>query len=314
MNVLLTGGHGAVGRFVLEELDRRGHDVTVFDLNDDEALQTRLSYNYIHGDVTDTAAVKQAMDNMDVVVHLAALKRPACENDPKLAQEVIVGGTVNVFEAAVAANTRVIHVSTKSVFGQVSGTYAYPHYDPLPEDAPKRSVGDIYSLTKRAAENYRQAYARKFDLDVASFRFASTFGPGKMAVPGKGMLVPDAIEGAMKGDSVDLPGGDELNDWIYFGDIANGLADSVEAPTLTYPTYHLGTGELRSLKDFASVLRKECPEATVTVEDGYNPQNKDHPMYARLDISRAQEDLSYEPEYSLADGIRDYMNRLDPIK
>lgn len=311
MDVVVTGGHGAVGRFVVEELTARDHDVTVFDLADDEALRERLGHHYVDGDVTDEAAITDAIEGADAVVHLAALKRPACEDDPKLAQEVIVGGTVNVFEAAVAADARVVHISTKSVFGHISGTYAYPSYDPLPEDAPQQPVGDVYGLTKRATEGYRQAYVRKFDLDVASFRFASTFGPGKVAVPGKGMLIPDAIEGAMRGESVDLPGGDEQNDWIYFGDIAVGLADAVEAPTLSYPAYHVGTGELKSMRDFAAVLREECPDATVSVADGRNPQSKDHPMYARLDISRAREDLGYEPEYGLADGIRDYIDRLD---
>lgn len=311
MDVLLTGGHGAVGRFVIEELDGRGHDLTVFDLADDETFRSRFDYEYVDGDVTDAEAVADAVADEDAVVHLAALKRPACEANPKRAQEVIVGGTVNVFEAAVAADARVVHISTKSVFGQISGTYAYPSYDPLPEDAPKQSVGDVYGLTKRATESYRQVYVRKHDLDVASFRFASTFGPGKVAVPGKGMLIPDAIEGAMRGETVELPGGDELNDWIYFGDIAVGLADAVEAPTLSYPAYHVGTGELHSLRDFADVLREECPEATITVEDGHNPQDKDHPMYARLDISRARADLGYEPEYGLRDGIRDYIDRLE---
>jgi len=245
------------------------------------------------------------------VVHLAALKRPTCEENPRIAQEVIVGGTVNVFDAAVNTGARVVHVSTKSVFGHISGAYAYPHYNPLSEDAPQQPVGDIYGLTKRATEGYRKAYVRKFDLDVASFRFASTFGPGKVAVPGKGILIPDAIEGAMRGETVELPGGEEQNDWIYFGDIAVGLADAVEASTLSYPAYHIGTGELNSMRDIAAVLRQECPDATISVADGRNPQNKDHPMYARLDISRARDDLGYEPEYALAGGIRDYIDRVD---
>lgn len=173
IDVTLTGGHGAVGRFLVEELDARGHEVTVFDITDDEMLRSTFDHEYVDGDVTDADAVADAVAVVDAVVHLAALKRPACEARPKRAQEVIVGGTVNVFEAAVTSGARVVHVSTKSIFGQISGTYAYPSYDPLPEDAPKQPVGDIYGLTKMATESYRQAYVRKHDLDVASFRFAS---------------------------------------------------------------------------------------------------------------------------------------------
>jgi len=285
--------------------------VTVFDIADDEGLREQYDYAYVDGDVTDEGAVEAAVGGADAVVHLAALKRPACEEDPKRAQAVNVGGTVKVFDAAAAAAVRVVHVSTKSVFGEVGGPYGHPHYEPLSEDAPKRVVGDVYGLTKTATEAYRRAYIRKHDLDTASFRFASTFGPGKVAVPGKGMLIPDAIEGAARGKTVELTGGDHLNDWIYFGDVARGLVDAVETSTLSYPAYHIGTGELNSLRDFATVLRDVCPDASITVEGGLDPQEKDHPVYARMDASRARSDLGFEPAYGLEGGIRDYVERLD---
>ncbi|MFB6160549.1 MAG: NAD-dependent epimerase/dehydratase family protein [Haloferacaceae archaeon] len=314
MEVAVTGGHGAIGRFLLEELTGRGHDVTVFDVEDDADLRSRLAHDFVQGDVTDGDAVADALDGTDAVVHLAALKRPACNDDPKLAQEVNVGGTVNVFEAAADADVRVVHVSTKSVLGQIGGRYGYPAYEPLPEDAHRSSMGDVYRLTKVATESYREVYTDEYGLEAASVRFASTYGPGKVAVPGKGQLVPDAIEGAMRGETVALSGGDEQNDLIYFGDVANGLADAVEAPALNYPVYHLGTGELASLRDLAAVLRDECPEATITVEGGRNPLEKDYPNYARMDISRARTDLGYEPQYDLAAGVRDYVRRLEAAR
>lgn len=310
MLVVVSGGHGAIGRFVVEELCTRGHDVAVFDLVDDAALRSAHGHVYVEGDVTDEAAVGDVIDGADAVVHLAALKRPACDAAPKRAAAANIGGTTNVFEAAVAADARVVHVSTKSVFGQIGRPYGYPRYEPLPEDALKQSVGDVYSLTKRATEDYRRAYVRMDGLDAASVRFASTFGPGKVAVKGKGTLLPDAIEGAARGETISLSGGDELNDWIYFGDVAVGLADAVEAPSLSYPAFHLGTGELHSLDDVADVLRAECPDASITVAGGRNPQDTTHPTYARLDISRARDDLGYEPAYGLAGGIRDYLDRL----
>jgi UDP-glucose 4-epimerase len=310
MDVVVTGGHGAIGRFVVEECISRGHDVTVFDIEDDEEQRASFGYDYEKGDVTNAEAVESCLDGSDAVVHLAALKRPACNDRPKLAQEVNIGGTVNVFEAVVGTDTRVIQVSSKSVFGQASGPYAYPRYEALDEGTPKQSVGDIYGLTKTATESYRQVYVREHQIDAASFRFASSYGPGKVAVPGKGMLIPELIEGAPRGQKITLPGGDEQNDWIYFGDIANGLVDAVEAPQMNYPVYHVGTGRLNSLSDFATILREGCPDAEITVEAGLNPQNKDHPLYAKMDISRAQSDLGYEPEYTLRDGIQEYLNRI----
>lgn len=312
MDVTVTGGHGAIGRFVLEELHARGHDVTVFDLEDDANLREQFGHDYIEGDLTDRDAVADELDGQDAIVNLAALKRSACNADPKLAQEVNIGGTVNVFEAAVDTDLRVVDVSSKAVYGHISGRYAYPHYEPLSEDGQRNPTGKIYDLTKIADESYRQFYEDRHGIDAASFRFGSSFGPGKVAKVGHGRLIPDAIEGAMRGETVVLPGGDELNDWAYFGDIATGLADAVDADELSYPAYNVATGEGKSMHDFAAVLRDECPDADVAVDDGRNPQDKAHPQAAVLDISRAREDLGYEPQYGVAGGIRDYMERIDP--
>lgn len=311
MDVTVTGGHGAIGRFVVEELRDRGHGVTVFDLEDDPELRDEFGYKHVEGDLTDPDAVAAALHGEDAVVNLAALKRSACNNNPKLAQEVNIGGTINVFEVAADTDLRVIDVSSKAIYGHIAGRYAYPHYEPLSEDGPRNPTGKIYDLTKVANESYRQFYEDRHDIDAASFRFGSSFGPGKVAKVGGGRLIPDAIEGAMQGQEVVLPGGDELNDWAYFGDIATGLADAVDADTLSYSTYNVATGEGKSMHDFATVLREECPQASITVKDGRNPQNKAHPQAAVLDISRAREDLDYEPQYGVAGGVRDYMERID---
>lgn len=310
MDVLVTGGHGAIGRLVVDELVGRGHDVTVFDLQGDDQLQRQHGHAFVQGDITDPNSVNDAVANRDAIVHMAALKRPACNADPKLAHDVNIGGTVNVLDATAGTDTRIVHISSKSVFGEIGGSHAYPLYEALDEGGPKQSIGDVYGLTKAATESYMRAYVRAQDVDAASFRFGSSYGPGKVAVPGKGMLLPELIEGAPRGDPITVPGGDEQNDWIYFGDIANGLADAVEASALNYPVYHIGSGRLHSLRDFVAVLRDACPDANITVESGLNPQDKDHPLYARLDISRARTDLGYEPAYSLREGIRDYLDRI----
>jgi UDP-glucose 4-epimerase len=311
MEVTVIGGHGGIGRFVVAELVTRGHTVSVFDLEDDGGFREEYDYSYVSGDVTEGSSVVDALKGQDAVVHLAALKRPACRENPKLAQEVNVGGSVNVFDAAAELDIRVIHVSSKAIFGHISGRYAYPVYEPLGEEAPRNPVGNVYGLTKMASESYRQVFEDKYDIDAASFRFGSSFGPGKVAFEGKGLLIPDAIEAALRGGTVTLPGGDEKNDMIYFGDIAVGLADAVEASTLNYSTYHLGSGELTSMYDFAEVLREECPDADIRVKSGRNPQNKDHPHYALMDISRARSDFNYEPRHGFAGGIRSYMERLE---
>lgn len=313
MRVLVTGGAGAIGRFVVEELCDRGHDVTVFDRVALDGAGLRIDdtdATSVTGDVTVPEDVADAVARTDTVVHLAALMPPACEADPRRANRVNVGGTLNVLEAAAGTETRVLCASSKAVYGAVMGAHAHPTYEPLSEDAPREPT-NVYGATKLAVENYCRAYARNDDLDVAWFRFAATFGPGKGEAHGALSLLARLVENADAGKPVHLSGVDERNDWIYYPDIAAGVATAVEADALTHRAYHLGTGEAPTLRAFVDFVRKRRPDATIEAEGGLDFFDQSSPRYCRLDISRARTDLGYEPEYPVEAAINDFLERLE---
>lgn len=303
MEVLVTGGSGAIGSFVVEELTRRGHSATVFDITGSESE----GGSFVRGDVTSENAVADAVAGADAVVHMASLLPPACRRDPKRAERVNVGGSVNVFSEALDAANRLVYVSSKAVFGPITGAHAHPTYEPLGEDAPK-SPTTVYGKTKYASEQLLATY-RKRGLDAAAVRFASTYGPGKGDEHGALALVPEAIERAANGEDVHLVGGDQRNDFVYYGDLANGIADLLEAPSLTHAAYHVGSGTTASLRKFAEVLEART-SATVTVEGGLNFYGHDEPTYCRLDISRVRADAGYDPEFPAAAAVEDYLGRL----
>lgn len=310
MDVLVTGGSGCIGRCVVDELVARDHSVTIFD----RAQPHRSSVEYVSGDVTNESAVKAAVDGNDVVVHLAALIR----SDRKQAIErVNVGGTLNVLEAAAITDARILYASSKAVFGALGGRYGHPEYTPLGPDAPREPVIG-YGVTKLASEHYCELYAEQRGLDVAILRFGGTYGPGQ--VEGYADFTDDdedavavtssLVERAARGESVTLTGGDQLEDYAYLRDIANGVADAVETPTWTYPAYHISSGTLVSLRDFKRVLDAEFPAADVTIQGGLNHRRDRYPMYCRMDISRARSDLGFEPQYSLREGVLDHVETI----
>ncbi len=106
MNVLLTGPFGTIGTRVLEELLRRNHTVTCFDL--DTKLNRKLARKFgtrirmCWGDITDKASVNAAVAGQDAVIHLAALIPPMSEQKPQLAEKINVGGTQLVIDAIAA--------------------------------------------------------------------------------------------------------------------------------------------------------------------------------------------------------------------
>lgn len=318
MEILVTGGAGAIGRFVVAELADRGHDVTVFDRVEptfEGVTADSPEFTYVDGDVTDSSAVARAIEtpdgSVDAVVHLAALLPDACEADPRRAERVNVGGTLNVLAAASEREkVRVLCASSKAVYGSITGEHAHPTYEPMSEDAPK-SPTSVYGTTKLACEQYCRAYARNEDLDVACFRFASTFGPGKGDSHGVLSLLSKLIEGGAAGEDVSVTGVDQRSDFLYYPDLAAGVAAAVEAGTLSNRAYHLGSGQAVPLRAYVEAVRERYPDARIEAEGGLNFYERTHPSYCRLDVSRARTDLGYEPQYGPDEAVEDYLQRLE---
>lgn len=303
MHLLVTGGGGAIGTFVARTLREEGHEVTAFDLVgcDVEGVTS------VEGDVTDEAAVSAAVEGADAVVHLAALLPDACAASPRRAERVNVGGSLTVFEAAVEAGVRVVYASSKAVFGVPRGVHGPPTYAPMGEDAPK-DPHSVYGATKLAVERLADAY-RRDGADLVGLRFASTYGPGKGDAHGALAYLPSLVRRAAAGEAVAVEGGDQPNDFVYYGDVARGVAAAVEADDPSHAVYHVGSGEAVTLRAFADALRRET-DADVTVESGMNFRGAEPPTYCRLDVSRARADLGYEPAYPVDCAVADFVDRL----
>src|SRR6516162_1987237 len=144
MRVLLTGGYGCIGTWIVKNLLERGDQVWIYDLKEDPhrldliltAEQLR-QVRFIQGDVTDLPNLSRALQQNEIshVIHLAGLQVPVCRADPLLGAKVNVLGTLAVFEAARQAQgqvERLVYASSAAVFGPPE---AYPS-GPLADDVP----------------------------------------------------------------------------------------------------------------------------------------------------------------------------------
>jgi nucleoside-diphosphate-sugar epimerase len=135
MRVLVTGGAGYVGCVLVEELLAVGYEVRVLDsLRKPGAPLLHLLANprleFQRGDVRDQPAVREALRDADIAVHLAAVVGyPACERDPWLAREVNVGGTANL-TAARQGSQLIIFPSSLSNYGSVPEGICTEEMDP----------------------------------------------------------------------------------------------------------------------------------------------------------------------------------------
>jgi UDP-glucose 4-epimerase len=318
MRVLITGGMGVIGAEASRKFVREGHRPVLYSRHRDESLIRDIvdKVDIELGSVLDRARLTEVFKSRGIthVVHTAAYISALSARHPAESVEINVMGTVNVLEAARAANVeRVVYTSAKGVYGPFRGEYGAPTYKPIIEDHPK-DPKRIYDSAKLMGEN-ATLYWGTLGLDVVVLRFATTYGPGKTSRHGNMGVTSQIIEQPASGQPFRIAqGGDEKDDFIYNKDSALGIYLASVAKNLDNRVFNIGTGIGVTLKDVAAILRKHLPNAVIDVGPGLNFLGSPYPMHGVYDISRAQKELGYQPEYDLERGIADYLESLQRLK
>lgn len=318
MRVLITGGMGVIGAEATRKFVREGHRPVLYARHRDESLISDIldKVDIELGSILDRARLTEVFKSRGIthVVHTAAYISALSAKHPAESVEINVMGTVNILEAARDAKVeRVVYTSAKGIYGPLTGEYGAPTYKPITEDhrkEPKR----IYDSAKLMGEN-TTLYWGTLGLDVVVLRFATTYGPGKTTRHGNMGVTSQIIERPASGQPFHLAqGGDEKDDFIYNKDSALGIFLAATAQNLQSRVFNIGTGVPTTLKDVAAILRRHLPNAVIEVGPGLNFLGAAYPMYGIYDISRAQRELGYKPEYDLERGIADYLESLQKLK
>lgn len=313
--ILVIGGMGAIGMWVTRELVELGHQAVVLDPRLDLRFLHDLEgqFEYVAGDVTDLPHLIHTLREraIDRVIHLAAVLWQ-CEENPPLGLRVNTEGTINVLEAArIAGVGRVAYTSAKAVYGQITGPFSHPEYDPIVEDYPK-NPDSIYGATKLASEHFGLHYARKFGVDFVAMRLATLYGPGRLLRHGAVALMCELVERARAGQPMRVErGAEQGDDLLYTRDVAHGIVRAALAEAPTDRIFNLGSGRATTLGEFATAVRDVFPSAEIEVGPGLDYWGMGKQYYMVLDSQRAKEQLGFEPRFSLVDGIRDYVRALE---
>lgn len=182
MKVVVTGGLGKLGQWVVRELltKRQGvaHEVTVFDR---VSAAADAQIRYLTGDIQNLGQVFGALAGADAVIHLAAVHRYGLTTDDATFQTNVLG-TFNVHEAAYRLGImRVVSTSSESVLGWDYRERDFlPDYLPIDEDHPVRPQ-DAYGLSKEAGEAIARSYAAKCNMETIVLRPPWIVSPEEMA-------------------------------------------------------------------------------------------------------------------------------------
>lgn len=286
MTVLLTGGGGFLGAWIIRRLAAQGLDVRVFDRREDRGMVRAIAgdaadrVEWRTGDVASGDDVMRAAEGCDFAIHLAAILTPACAENPILGAQVNLIGTLNVFEAAKAQGMRgVAYASSAGVFGPDDGAIPYPTTH--------------YGAFKLACEGSGRAYWLDAGISSVGFRPAIVYGPGRETGLTAGPSI--ACRAAVAGQPYTI-GYSGAADMIYVDDVA---AVFEAAATRSFDGAHAFSlvGEVADVTEITAGIKGLVPGAKI---DWAGPPLPLHPVIAPSRIAAV---LGTLPHTSLAEGL-----------
>ncbi len=300
--VLITGGGGLIGSHIADQLLAEGvNEIIIVDsfIRGDRSNLTHgcpgNSLRVIEGDIRDRKVVAAAMQGVDVVFHQAAIRITQCAEDPRLALDVLVGGTFNVLEAAVQAGVKkVVAASSASIYGLAEAF-------PTPENHHSYNNRTIYGAAKSFNESMLRSFTEMYGLKYVALRYFNVYGPRMDIYGAYTEVLIRWMERIAAGEPPMIFGdGKQTMDFVYVEDIAraNILAANSD---ITDEVFNIASGSETSLNDLAKTLMAVMG-ANLRIE--YGPERKVNPVPRRLaDISRAEKYLGFKTRVSLIDGL-----------
>ena len=300
--VLVTGGGGAIGSNLTDELVLAGADEIVLLDNFVRGRRENLTWALEHGpvklvegDIRDRALVNELMQGVDVAFHLAAIRITQCVEEPRLANEVLVDGTFNVVEAAADAGIRkLVASSSASVYGLAEEFPTTERHHPYNNDT-------LYGAAKAYNEGLLRSFHAMRGLDYVALRYFNVYGP-RMDVHG---VYTEVLVRWMERISAGEPplilgDGKQTMDFAYIGDIARANILAAQAD-VTDAVFNVASGVETSLLELAEALARVMG-GDVGVEHG--PARAVNGVTRRLaDTSAARDQLGYVAEVDLEEGL-----------
>lgn len=327
MATLITGGTGMVGSYVARAMIARGETPVLFDRSPDEkqTRDIRGKAKIVKGDVLDLLGLIKLIkrEKIDKIIHTAGALAVGAVEDPLAAVRVNVEGGTNILEAAKLMGVRrVVFTSTRLVYDCNRKIN-----EPIREDFHKLTNGlyGVYASTKLACENLGQNYSELYGIEFAAVRFARVFGPGYWGLestPNTGArTLKDIIEKTLIGQPITIQRPkSRKDDWLYVKDAAQAVDLACNSPNLRHQAYNVGPGRMYEFDEVLRIVQKHLPNMRVTViEPDPTIESKSAllppmPIPIEMDISRAREDLGYEPKYLLDAAVPDFVETVNRLE
>jgi dTDP-L-rhamnose 4-epimerase len=342
MNILITGGAGFVGSHTADALLARGHAVRVFDNLDPQVHgeeqevphYINREVEFIHGDVRDRGALKEALIGMNAVYHLAAAVGvgQSMYAVQKYVEVNSLGGAVLLDILANEDHTveKLIVASSMSIYGE--GQYCCPDcgivypklrsavqlerkdwemhcpdcgsiLDPMPTSEEKPLFPtSVYAITKRDHEEMFITIGRAYNIPTVALRYFNIYGSRQaLSNPYTGVAAIFSSRLLNHQAPIVFEDGLQSRDFIHVSDIVQANMLSLERDEANYEVFNVGTGRKLTINDMGNVLIDNlAPDIGLSILGKFREGDIRH-CYA--DISKIQSRLGFEPKVAFEDGI-----------
>ncbi len=298
---LVTGGAGFIGSNLVEALVGEGASVRVLDdfsTGRRENLDGLLgSIELVEGSITSPATCASACEEIDFVLHQAALSSvPRSVADPVASHEACATGTLNMLVAARDAGVkRLVYAGSSSAYGD---TPTLPKVENMP--ALPRSP---YAVAKLAGEQYCKAFSLIYGFETVVLRYFNIFGPRQDPASQYSAVIPLFITKALAGESPTIDGdGEQTRDFTYVENAvrANLLACTAAAGDVSGEVFNLGCGERISINHLWEAIQKATGADVVSVS---GPAREGDVRDSLASLDKIQAHMGYESTVSLAEGL-----------
>ncbi|MCF6292720.1 MAG: dTDP-glucose 4,6-dehydratase [Robiginitomaculum sp.] len=324
MKILVTGGCGFIGSWVVRQALHAGHSVANLDALTYAANQDNLldiagnnKYEFIHGDICDGEVVGELFTRIqpDAVIHLAAESHvdKSIESASAFIKTNVLG-TQALLDAATEYRTclvgkrydnfRFLHVSTDEVYGDLGPD------DPAFTETTPYAPSSPYAASKASSDHLVRAWHRTHGLPVLITNCSNNYGPNQF--PEK--LIPLVILRALAGEEIPIYGtGENVRDWLYVGDHADAILKVLDDGQIG-ETYNIGGEEERTninlVQCICAALDKLRPRKNGSYAEliGFITDRPGHDRRYAMNIDKIREELGWTPTMNLQEGLEKTIN------
>jgi UDP-N-acetylglucosamine 4-epimerase len=308
--VLVTGAAGFIGSNLVENLLLQNNIVigldnlsTGFMYNLDKAINNS-NFTFVQGDIRDLETCHRACQNVDIVLHQAALGSvPRSLADPIKTNDVNIGGFLNMLVAARDAKVhRFVYASSSSVYGDS-------------KELPKveQNIGEAlspYAVTKQVNEKYANVFYQNYGLEVIGLRYFNVFGKHQSPAGEYAAVIPKFVDLLIHHKSPTIHGdGSFSRDFTYIDNVIqmNNLAATTENEEAIGEVFNTAVGETTNLLQLVNFLKENLsvfdPKIN-TIPILFGPKREGDIPHSWAEIQKAKIYLNYNPNYNIGQGIK----------